>query len=292
MGLRQLVRFVWNHPLNANGRVAALGRVLRWQLASRLVSGPVALPFVEGTSLFVMRGMTGATGNWYCGLQEVREMAFLLHLLRPDEHFVDVGANVGTYTVLAAGAVGAWVTAVEPIPETFGHLERNIALNRLDGRVRAFQCGLSDAAGALRFTVDLGAGNRVVAEGERHPAIDVPVRSLDDVVASNGPVLIKIDVEGHEHAVVRGAVRTLADPTLLAVILETNGSGSRYGIDDAALVSVMRGHGFLPYSYEPFSRKLVDVSQSDGNTLFVRYRAAVEARLREAKRYRLINGTI
>ncbi|TMC68336.1 MAG: FkbM family methyltransferase, partial [Chloroflexi bacterium] len=93
--------------------------MVRWQFVSRLIAGPIALPFVEGTSLFAMRGMTGATGNWYCGLHEVREMAFVLHLLRAKDHFLDVGANVGSYTVLAGGAVGARVTAVEPIPETF-----------------------------------------------------------------------------------------------------------------------------------------------------------------------------
>ena len=292
MGLRQLATFVWNHPLNANGRFSALGRVVRWQCVSRLIAGPIALPFVEGTSLFAMRGMTGATGNWYCGLHEVREMAFVLHLLRANDHFLDVGANVGSYTVLAGGAVGARVTAVEPIPETFAHLARNIALNGLGTRVRACQCGLSEASGVLRFTRGLDSVNHVLAAGELVPAIEVPVQTLDDLVGSDAPVLMKIDVEGHERAVLVGAIRTLADPTLLAVVMETNGSGSRYGVSDAELVSLMHGHGFLPHGYDPFRRTLVDAREADGNTVFVRDRTAVEARLSGSKRYRLINGTI
>src|SRR5438552_5096249 len=212
MGLRQLATFVWNHPLNATGRLSALGRVVRWQVASRLIAGPIALPFVEDTSLFAMRGMAGATGNWYCGLHEVRDMAFVLHLLRPNEHFLDVGANVGSYTVLAAGAVGARVTAVEPIPEAFAHLARNIALNGLGARVRALQCGLSNAAGVLPFTSDLDSVNHVLAAGEELPSIEVPVRTMDDLVGRDVPVLMKVDVEGHEHAVLTGGSRTLADP--------------------------------------------------------------------------------
>jgi len=292
MGLRQLVTFVWNHPLNAGNRVAALGRVVRWQLASRLMAGPIALPFVEGVSLFATHGMTGATGNWYCGLHEVRDMAFVLHLLRADDHFLDVGANVGSYTVLAGGAVGARVTSVEPIPETFAHLNRNVALNGLASRVRTCQCGLSDASGALRFTKDLDCVNHILAQGEDLPAIEVPVCTLDELVGSDVPVLIKIDVEGHERSVLLGASRTLADPRLLAVVMETNGSGTRYGISDAELVSLMQGHGFSAYGYAPFDRRLVDASQEDGNTIFVRERATVEARLRDSKLYRLINGTI
>ena len=292
MGLRKLAAFVWNHPLNGGHRIAALCRVVRWQVASRLMTGPLALPFVEGTSLFATRGMTGATGNWYCGLHEVREMAFVLHLLREDEHFLDVGANVGSYTVLAGGAVGARVTSVEPIPETFANLERNIALNRLAGRVRACQCGLADAAGALRFTKGLDTVNHVVAPGEDLPAIEIPVRTLDDLVGSDVPLLMKIDVEGLERAVLLGGSRTLADPRLIAVVMETNGSGARYGVGDADLISLMEEHGFSAFAYDPFERLLLSASEADGNTVFVRDRLTVETRVRSAKRYRLINGTI
>lgn len=100
----RLLRVVWHHPLNANGKVVAVWRVLRWQFASHLMPGLISLPDAQGTSLFAMRGMTGATGNWYCGLHEEDEMAFVLHLLRPDEHFVDVGANMDSYSVLHGGS--------------------------------------------------------------------------------------------------------------------------------------------------------------------------------------------
>ncbi|WP_257314220.1 FkbM family methyltransferase [Geothrix fuzhouensis] len=219
-------------------------------------------------------------------------MAFVLHLLRPEDHFLDVGANVGSYTVLAGGAVGARVTAVEPIPETYAHLERNIALNGISGRVRACQVGLSDAPGTLRFTKDLDTVNHILTLGEDHPAIEVPVQTLDKLVSQDVPVLIKIDVEGHERSVLLGASSTLDDPRLLAVVMETNGSGTRYGIEDSELVSLMLDHGFSAYGYDPFHRQLVDTSLTDGNTVFVRDPAVVAARVRASKRYRLVNGTI
>src|SRR5215469_2280777 len=148
------LRFVMRHPLNARGRYRALRRVLSWQIASRLMQGPIAFPFVDHTHLFAVRGMTGATGNWYCGLHELSEMGFVLHTLRPEDHFVDVGANIGSYTVLAAGAARSRVTAVEPIPATFVHLQRNIVLNDLTARAQAHQLGLSDREGTLRFAAD------------------------------------------------------------------------------------------------------------------------------------------
>lgn len=287
-----LLKYCWGHPLNAGGRFAALGRVARWQVATRLIPGPMALPFVRGTFLLTSRGMTGATGNWYCGLHEVAEMGFLLHLLRPGEHFLDVGANVGSYTVLAGGAVGARVTAVEPVPETFAHLQRNVALNDIGQRTRCCQLGLSEQAGMLRFSKDLDTVNHVLAEGEELPAVEVSVTRLDDLVGQDVPVLIKMDVEGHELAVLRGAQTTLADPRLFALIMEINGSGSRYGVSDAELIDLMRGHGFAPHGYDPFRRCLVERVSTSGNTVFVRDTVAVEARLSSAPVFKLVNGEI
>lgn len=290
----KLLRYVWNHPLNVRGgRLAALGRVARWQLASRLLPGPIALPFVEDTLLFAARGMTGATGNWYCGLHEVAEMAFVLHLLRPGEHFIDVGANVGSYTVLAGGAAKARVTAVEPIGTSFEHLRRNVSLNALDDRVQCHRMGLSEAPGTLRFTAGLDTVNHVLSEGEDVPSVEVPVMRLDDLIAeAPAPILIKIDVEGHELAVLRGASQTLGNPALLAVIMETNGSGVRYGVSDDQLRAEMRRHDFFPYGYKPFTRRLTDACESSGNTVFVRNREAVKVRIQNARKFRLANNTI
>jgi FkbM family methyltransferase len=286
------LRFVLGHPLNARGRYKALRRVVSWQIASRLMQGPIAFPFVGETQLFASRGMTGATGNWYCGLHEVNEMAFVLHALRPTDHFIDVGANIGSYTVLAGGAARSRVTAVEPIPATFAHLQRNIALNGLTERVRAHQVGLSDQQGTLRFAAALDTTNHVLAADEGLAAVDVPVMSLDELVGADTPLIIKIDVEGHELAVLRGARQTLRDERLLAVLMETNGSGTRYGVTDGMLLQEMSDCGFRPYSYDAFARRLLTASGPSDNTIFIRDPGALAERTRAAPRFRLINRMI
>ena len=95
--------FVTRHPLNAGRTLQALWRVLRWQLASRLAAGDVVYPWVNTSKFLVRAGETGLTGNIYGGLMEYADMAFLLHMLRPGELFVDVGANVGSFSILARG---------------------------------------------------------------------------------------------------------------------------------------------------------------------------------------------
>lgn len=292
MSLFAPLSFIWRHPLNRSGKFSAIARFVRWQLSSRLLPHSVALPFVNDTVLYVRRGMSGATGNWYCGLHEYRDMGFLLHFLRPGDLFLDIGANIGSYTVLAAGAVGADAIAVEPIPSTFESLENNIRLNRLGSKVSAKCVGLSDKSGILRFTSNLDTVNHVAIESEQNDVIEVPVMSVDELCDGRVPVLIKIDVEGHEKAVLLGAVKTLSSPALVGVIMETNSSGLRYGDTDDALFDIMKSHGFEAYAYSPADRKLINSIDGEGNTIFLRNIDTVTTRVSSAPRYKLINGLL
>jgi len=151
---------------------------------------------------------------------------------------------------------------------------------------------LAEHGGSLRFTSGLDTVNHVLAESEDAPSVEVPVTTMDELVGADVPALIKIDVEGFEHAVLAGARRTLADPRLLAVIMETNGSGVRYGARDDELVAVMAGNGFAPFDYDPFVRELVPGAVSSGNTIFVRAVAELQERVRAAPRFELVNGSI
>ena len=283
MTLRSTLAFIWNHPLNRRSRVAAIGRFAKWQMFSRLLNGPLALPFVNGTCLWARPGMAGATGNYYCGLHEFRDMAFVLHVLRPGDLFVDVGANIGSYTILAAGAAGANAVALEPIRSSFESLERNVGKNGLSSRVDLQCLGVSDREGVLRFTSSFDSTNHVASDSETSDTVDVPVRTLDAILHGRSPAVIKIDVEGHESQVLAGASAALQDPALLALVVETA---------NPAVRETMARYGLSRYGYEPFTRRLTDPEADTANTIFVRDRARVAERLATAPRFTLINGTI
>jgi FkbM family methyltransferase len=290
MNIFSLLKFIALHPLNRSGRAKALLRFFRWQLGSRALGMPVALPYAGGTSLVCEKGMVGATQNYYCGLHEPNEMGFLLHYLRSDELFVDIGANVGTYTVLAAGVVGASVISIEPIPKTFSRLQRNIRYNDL--LAEAHCIGISSQAGVLHFTDGLDAMNRVALEHESIQKVTVPVRTLDEICDDRDPAVIKIDVEGHELAVLNGATSILSSKTLNVVIMETNESGALFGVSDDQLVVVMAKFGFTCCKYEPLARKLVESSKGNANSIFVKDINLAQIRCLSAPRFALINGSI
>lgn len=288
------LRFIARHPLNRRAPLRAIGRFVAWQVATRLRPGALVVPYVGDTRLLVARGMTGATGNLYCGLHEFEDMGFVLHALRDEDLFVDIGANVGSYTVLASGAVGARCIAFEPAPRAYRALLDNLRLNDLMARVEARNECLASAAGEAEFTADLDVCNHVVAEPKGGNAtVRVAVTTLDIALAKRTPTILKIDVEGYETLVVEGAEQTLRSPALRAVLMELNGSGARYGFDDRHLHERMLRYDFAPAEYDPQRRELRPREwhgSSEGNVLYVRDMDSLRARLAAAPR-RPLHGT-
>ncbi|QIA24732.1 FkbM family methyltransferase [Mesorhizobium sp. AA22] len=291
MNIIRTMRLILEHPGNRYGKVAALARFIRWQIASRLALGSIAVPFVNDTILLVANGMTGATGNIYNGLLEWEEMGFVLHFLRPEELFVDVGANVGAYSVMAAGAVGSPCVCIEPIESTFVHLRRNIAINFLDSRVELHNVGAGSEDGSIGFINNADTRNRVAIDGEAF--IPVEVKRVDDLLEGRMPVLMKIDVEGFEPAVLAGASRTLELESLQAVIVEVNGQEKRYGFAADSVRGALAASGFTRIRYEPRTREIVrDTLDGDGNAIFVKNLEWSQDKVRKSPEYRTLIGKI
>lgn len=286
MSILSTLKYIVNHPLNRKHRFDSVMRFAKWQIGSRLTPGDILYNWVNNSKLLIKAGETGLTGNIYTGLHEFIDMSFLLHFLRSEDLFVDIGANLGSYTILACSAIGARGIAFEPVPDTYRRLVENVYLNDLNKKTECINKGLSNKEGNIAFTSDGGPENRALASDEQYNNIVfVQVTSLDSALHDKKPLLIKIDVEGYESLVLEGSQKTLNEKTLQAVIIELNRSCNRYGLDDSRIPNLMFNYGFRPYSYDPFDRTLIDLNgkESDsGNILFIRDRLFAEQRLRTA----------
>jgi FkbM family methyltransferase len=283
MGIRSTLTYITSHPLNRDRKLAAVRRFLGWQFASRVIGCPVVHPFTQRSRLIVGRGMTGATGNYYCGLHDFADMAFLLHFLRPKDLFIDAGANIGSYTVLASAHCGAETHCFEPVPQTYRRLLDNIAINHIGNLAHARNTALGAAAGALHFTARFDTVNHVL-EAPEQGSIEVPVARLDDVVSIDQPALLKIDVEGYEYPVIQGGLENFGNPLLKAVIIELNGLGNQFGYSDQSIHDTLVSLGLSPWTYDPFTRSLSPQhALSHLNTLYLRDTAFVQERIRTAE---------
>ncbi len=137
------------------------------------------------------------------------DMAFFDQIDGRDVVFVDIGANAGLYSLMAArmAGPGSKIIAIEPEPGVFLKLSFQITANSLSERVHAYECAIGDAPGKLplyRHVAGDTGQNTLISREETaalHNAVTVPVRTLVDVLAEEGLAridLLKIDVEGSE----------------------------------------------------------------------------------------------
>ncbi len=260
-------------------------RFFVWQVGSRVLRRPICMPFVNESVLVTESGMTGATGNIYVGLHEFADMAFLLHFLRDSDSFFDLGANIGSYTVLASSVVGAHSISIEPVPQTFNFLRRNIRVNDISERVTAMQTACSAQPGELTMTADRDCMNQVVSNEFDGPTIEVPVTTIDKLLEGRRVACWKIDIEGHEEDALKGAGEALASPELKAVIMEG---------DDPAIRQLMTDAGFHLMAYDPFSRNLLDdpLIHNSKNHLWIRDSNTVQRRCKTAPPFSVAGQTI
>lgn len=289
MSIFRTLKFVLNHPLNQKRKLNAFWVLFKWFINVKINPYPVIVPYGERSHFIMKKGLTGATGNLFCGLHEFEDMAFVLHFLRSTDTFVDIGANVGSYTILGAGEVRAKTISFEPIPETFKILESNILINRITDRVKALNIGLGAKKGNLEFTKSQGPVNHVATEKEKD-TISVPVEIFDNIINIDHPTLIKMDVEGFETEVIKGMSKTLDDDNLKAIIIELNGSGKRYGYDDEEIHKLLLSYSFTPFRYDPFKRKLVQLeNHGSENTIYIRDLMFTQTRIESAKKIKIHN---
>ncbi|WP_218124167.1 FkbM family methyltransferase [Chitinophaga filiformis] len=293
MSLLNTLKFLANHPLNTDRKLQTICRFIGWQISSRLTPYPVIYPFTVKSKLIIQKGMCGATGNLYCGLHEFQDMSFLLHLLRAGDLFVDVGANVGGYTVLASAHVEAETIAIEPAPSTYAKLQANIRINDMCDRVHALNIALGSTAGVVNFTTSLDTTNHVVVGNEAADTVEISIDTLDNVLEHQSPILLKIDVEGFETEVLKGAKETLQNESLKGIIIELNGLSERYGVENRKNHEALLGYGFLPYTYDPFKKVLSKCDTfGDLNTIYIRDVDFVKDRLKTADKVYLRNQAI
>jgi FkbM family methyltransferase len=150
------------------------------------------------------------------------ELAYLEQLLSPGMTFIDAGANIGVYTLVASRIVGdrGRVIAFEPSAQSFPVLQRNIALNRLTN-VLAFPFALTQTSGRTRLYRGPNAGLNSLGSDpswpERFPSWreeveEIATEPLDGVLhrtSTNRVHVVKMDVQGAEELVLRGGINTV-----------------------------------------------------------------------------------
>jgi FkbM family methyltransferase len=222
-------------------------------MAEKIINIPPLPPFPievhdsgdEFLSAFVMRH----------GIFEPTETATVMRLLLANAvDFVDLGANIGWYTLIAGHLLRGRgrVHSFEPDPDNFAKLEANVVRNRLDN-VAIHRCAVSEKTGIslLYRSAESNPGDHQLYDaGEGRSAISVEVRTLDSYsdISPSRPVIVKMDTQGSELRILRGMSALLTGhPHEVLILSEFWPKGLvANGSSPQEMIELLSGAGFSP----------------------------------------------
>jgi len=254
-------------------QLAMRGRELRWKLVvSR--NGSFVSALQPGLKIRLY-GDSELCHLIYCRYFEAREREFLNRFLRPGDVFVDVGANIGLFTLIAAKRVGAEgkVLAFEPTAKSFGRLVDNVQLNEFSN-VECLNLALSDSQGYLQLSAGgngYDAWNSLgkVALGQPANSERVEVIDWDHVartrhLSGDSVTMMKIDVEGWEARVLEGGREFFTGPHAPVLQVEfTDDAAEAAGSSCNALYEHLQSFGYRMFVYDVEKRRLVQESRRE-----------------------------
>ena len=228
--------------------------------------------------------------NCYLGLNEFNDSCFVLHYLRKNDLFIDAGANLGHYTLLASKIKKSDVISFEPDDDTYAKLKKNIKINNLEKSVQMFNYALGDKKESLAFITLRNNGHNYISNSKKGNK-KVNIMTLDQLETGLVPKLIKIDVEGYEKKVLKGGRKLLRNKLVNALLIEVSNHCERYGDRIKDIFIILKKFGFLPYIYNPFERDLITFKQPkkfiEQNIIFIKDLVAAKKLLKNSEMIKL-----
>jgi FkbM family methyltransferase len=238
MGYGWAMDRIWTRNANLSQQLAALDAKLermwldldfiRTRLSSYLGDGVALTYLVDATPIYINSDDFGGPSNFLNGGRyEEQNLEVLLSFVKEDTVFLDIGANLGFFTLQVGKRVlrRGRVYSFEPHPKLLSLLRWNVHLNGLTGTVSCFPFGLSDQNSPAKFAYPIGhlGGGAVsdLADNADFDIVDSELRRLDDVLGPDFVCdLVKIDVEGHELNVLNGMRRVVDNSPEIKILFE------------------------------------------------------------------------
>ena len=239
-----VVSFTWRHPANRGHRLRRTLSAIRFQVLGRLFGRRAHARVGNRSVIEADAHVYHSARAMYANPVDWNEMHAWKSALGPGSLFVDVGANVGLYTILGIEA-GAEVIAVEPSRIARDRLASNLKLNGYSAEVVPAALGETD--GTLRLTTQLDNQNHLLlsSDFQEVESEEVPVLTLDGLVGERSVDGLKVDVEGAELLVMKGAQRLLAEQRIKLIQLEWNESSmDLLKQDRTPLAELLSSHGY------------------------------------------------
>ena len=253
----KLINDIFSHPANRNSRVAAIMRAVRWHLSKRLSGQPHDIPYHGKLLRCHPTSHSASRAIYFSCLPDYREMRFILDFLRPGDNFIDAGANIGLYTLLALSVVGdnGHVYAFEPNPHVAAMLRESLRLNSASN-VTIHEIGLADVDGSAAFSADGDDCTSHIVASSTTANTEILIARLDRILDDIPYAMAKFDIEGYEPFAIRGASQWTKTGNPPVMLIEMGGYSKRHGISTSDFIQELEQIGYFTAIYNPNTREI------------------------------------
>lgn len=243
------------NPYNRNKKFLFLLRLLWWKLNRKFFRLPVVVPLFKDIKFICYPQSSFGSLIVYTNYPEYSETRLVQKLLRKNSVFIDVGANIGYYSLLAASIIKKGkIFAFEVDKRALNNFYENINLNKLEDKIDVVEKLVSDKDGYERFIVSSESEvNRIVGKsGSGKDFLKFPCIKLDSFAKEKNISFIdflKIDVEGAEYKVLNGAGELLKEKRIKYLLFEVNKNIKDYGKSKKYVFDMLNKFGYRIYKF-------------------------------------------
>ncbi len=242
---------ILSHPNNVHKKMYSIFLILWWKINQLFFKIPAVITLVDDVRIVCYPFSSYGSFVVYSRFPEYYEMQFFHSLVEENDTVIDVGANIGAVTLLAAHKLKKGkVYSFEPTPELLIHLRENMNLNNYSKKVIIEPIAVSDQIGSCTFVT--GAQSEVnhllVKNDNKQKSITVPTTTLDYYCSThklNTIQVLKVDVEGAEPLVIKGAKKLFTNGAIDIMLFELNLHMSNFATTPQMLFSSIGDKYFI-----------------------------------------------
>jgi FkbM family methyltransferase len=249
---------VLSHPTNKSHQLKTIMRVVWWKLNQLFFHLPTLVEISPGVKCICYPDSSFGSLIVYVTLPEFLEMHFVLAVIEPKDTFIDVGANIGVFSLLAASKINQGkVYAFEPLALPLQRLQENSFLNNFHSSIIPFNFVISEHNGMINFEEHPASEESAISLQEHSSSSKIQkykTITLDNFIKQKSLKaikLLKIDVEGAELSVLKGATKALENQRVQMILVELNPQSQQYGYTQTQTLEFLQKHQFKCFLLDP-----------------------------------------
>ncbi len=257
-----------NHPLNRKSKIKTFLRLLWWKVNQLTFKLPTIVELVPGRKIICYPDSSSGGLIVYKRLFDYEEMQYLLKHLKKESTFIDIGANIGDYSLIASSIITKrTIHTFEPFHSVLARLKENIALNKINN-ITIHEEVVSDKDGYEYFDLESESEVNHITYTKTEASLKLKCIKLDTFAERNKLSMInflKVDVEGAEMKALKGAERLLSEHKVKTILLELNKNNQVFGTTNLEIVRYLHTFGYKLYQIK--EGKLLPLKKVDNNSI-------------------------